>query len=96
MANKYNLIATIEEPNGFEIRTVEADCYFITDDDDYGNGTYLNIGDTYYDIRYDTTYSPERQVSYLAHWADNQWTGEKGAYKLIGLQIQNIVEEGGE
>lgn len=96
MTNRYNLIATIEEPNGAEIRTAELDCYFITEDDDYGNGTYLNIGHACYDIRYDTTYSPDRQVSYLAQWADNQWTGERGAYKLIGLQIQNIIEEEGE
>lgn len=84
---EYHLIAIIETKDK-QIKTLQYEIQFSTDPEDYGNGTYLRIGDDlYYDIRYDMNYNPKREILYLTEWASNRWSGENGSRELITIQI---------
>lgn len=85
----YHLIVIIETKNR-EIKTLQYDAWFSTNPGDYGNRTYLSIGDDlYYDLRYQEDYNPKKEILYLTKWASERWTGENGSRKLICIQVQN-------
>ena len=93
----YHVLVTLADPNSTEIEDYMYDPYFCTDDDDYGNGTYLWwTCDNGYDIRYDTDYDPDHEIAYLADFMDRRWSGKNGAWKLVSVSIARIIQEGGE
>ena len=67
------------------------DVRYSTDPSNYGNGTYLSIGeDKYYDIRYDQEYHQGHEIEYLTTWACNYWSGENGSYKLTEISVKTV------
>ncbi len=74
---------------------LELQCSFSYDENQYGNGHYLDIKmpegyKNSYDIRYDKTFNRKNKISYLTKWAENYWSGENGEYKLKSI---TIIEE---
>lgn len=69
-------------------------CCFITDDEGYGNKTYLSIigegSDKYIDLRYDKNYHRGKEKEYLEYWARNYWTGKNGAWEIKSLNITGV------
>ena len=67
------------------------DVVFSTDNNNYGNGTYLKIGnDKLYDLRYNQDYHKGQEIEFLTAWACNYWNGENGAYKLKDITIKTV------
>ena len=91
----YKLKVEIRDPETNDIETLyRPDVWFSTDDENYGNGTYLKIdGSHYYDIRYDTSYDPKHEMAYITQWAENYWSGENGAWKLHSIDIERVEEQ---
>lgn len=86
---QYTMSVTIKSEDG-EVKIFDfPDVWFSTDDEGYGNRTYLRVDNyKYYDIRYDTSYSSNQEIAYLSQWASNYWSGENGAWKLVGIKIE--------
>ena len=90
----YHIIYTLEEPTDHTIEHFERDVWFSTDEDNYGNGTYLWWGrDQGYDLRYDTGYNPKYEIGYLADFMARRWSGERGAWLLVSVTITRQSEE---
>lgn len=89
----YHIIYTLEEPTDHTIEHFERDVCFHTNQDDYGNGTYLWWGIEGYDLRYDTDYNPKYEISYLADFMARRWAGERGAWLLVSVMITRIEKE---
>lgn len=89
---KYEMIATIANPTTGNKIVITMSCTFSHDPNQYGNGYALHIendrgSENYIDLRYDTDFNPDRKVSYLAHWAETNWSGKDGAYILKSVSI---------
>jgi hypothetical protein len=68
------------------------DCYFIYDEEQYGNGHYVNITNgkefqNYIDLRYDKTFNRNKKAEWLEQWARNYWSGKNGAWIIKSLEI---------
>ena len=86
-------IANPETPVGMTSDILmKLDCEFDRDPDQYGNGYFLSIRskngfENYLDLRYDTTFNPDKQAEYLERWAHTYWSGKDGAYIVKQLNI---------
>lgn len=77
------------------------DVKFSYDPNQYGNGTYMSClshnrkesGDRYYDIRYERSYSKDRQMQFILDWVLNTWSGERGSYRATEVSIKEIADE---
>lgn len=96
---KYLLTITFKNPKGEETKTLHLKASFSYNPDTYGNGYGLMIRSANkeegwfeqgYDLRYDTSFSENEAISYLARWADQYWSGTNGAYKLISFECKEI------
>lgn len=95
----YILRVTIQNPEDTsELINFTFEATYTTDNDDYGNSTYLNIkardaGRTdshLYDIRYNRDYHPGHEIEFLTGWACKYWNGENGAYSLKNISIETL------
>ena len=73
--------------------TFDLVCAFAHQDDTYGNGYWMGIsgkgfGGGCFDIRYDTTFDPNKAGEYLEKWARSYWCGKDGAYAIKELTIE--------
>lgn len=87
---KYRMNVVITKDGNEKVYNLN--CIFFYDEEDYGNGYYLNIhGDNFYekyfDIRYDKTFRSNEKEKYLVGWAYNYWSGENGAWSIKSLEI---------
>lgn len=88
-SREFTLRVKIASPDMDKFVQMDYLCTFLTDTVGYGKKTYLDIqslkngADHYYDLRYDKDYHKGEEFSFLAKWAENYWSGENGAYKLI-------------
>ena len=88
-------IANPKTPDGMSSDlTMNLKCGFSIDHrTPYGNKTYLLITDEQHnhelllDLRYDTTYNPEKKVEWLEQWARGYWNGKNGAYAVKSLSV---------
>lgn len=93
---KYTMTVKIADPNtpngmvsGIVLKLT---CTFAHDPKQYGNGYALLIdnGEGFgnrIDLRYDTTFNPDKKTEYLEEWARLYWNGENGAYIVKSLEI---------
>lgn len=90
---------TIANPSNARAKQLSYVVTFSTAAEGYGNKTYMNIqgeGDSEYeeslDLRYNAGYFPNanREITYIAHWASNNWSGKNKAWKLMELKIKEI------
>lgn len=97
---KYSMTVIIADPNTSKGMTsdivLKMTCTFGYDPKQYGNGyaVYIEDGEgfgNYIDLRYDTSFDPDKKAEYLEKWARNYWNGEYGAYIVKSLNI-NILE----
>ena len=97
---KFNINITIFNPEDKKVkRELKYVAVFAKTVNNYGNGYYLHIesreGRIYfeqnYDLRYDTTFSPEYAEAYLANWVYKNWTGKNGSYDVADLRIWEIT-----
>lgn len=89
----YRVTVTVENPEDKERETLTYDCSFTYDEEQYGNGTYLNFGkDRTYDIRYDKDYSSDKPMQYLCDLCWWMWNGKNGAWVLKKFSIEEINE----
>lgn len=87
-------VEVVNPENTEERKTLNYDCRFFFDPEQYGNGTYLHFGnDRYYDIRYDTDYQFGKEIQYLCNICCNSWTGENGSWILKKVSIEETHEE---
>ena len=93
---KYEMTVTIANPNTPKGMTsdivMKMTCTFGYDPKQYGNGyaVFIDNGDgfgNYIDLRYDTTFNPDKKKEYLEKWARNYWNGKDGAYIVKSLKI---------
>lgn len=60
----------------------------------YGNDSYLaikgidNSFEQFIDMRYDTSFNPNKPEPSIVAWAYSYWTGENGSWRIIKLSIQ--------
>jgi len=89
---KYLLEVVIFNPSDpTETQCYNYDVIFSIDNNNYGNGTYLSIGDNkLYDLRYNQEYHKGHEIEFLTAWACNYWNGENGAYKLKDITIKTV------
>ncbi len=94
----YKMTVTIAKPDAqkgaHSDLTMTLKCSFQIDSrTPYGNKTYLLIADEernfeqHYDLRYDTSFKPDKKEAWLEDWARNYWSGKNGAYAVKTLQI---------
>ena len=93
MADQFNVTYMVNNGDG-ESETIHAQVSFSHNPDTYGNGYYMNIksreepfGRQGYDIRYDTEFTPEDKLLYIAKFYAARYDGKDGRWKLIGLRI---------
>lgn len=90
---RFNVTYTLNDGDG-TTETFKATVGFSGSADDYGNGYYMGIkskaepfGLQGYDIRYDTTFSIDRAISYIADFYERRYNGKNGAWSLKGIRI---------
>lgn len=71
---------------------LELKCSFVYDEEQYGNGFFLNIeGNGFstqcFDLRYDRSFKKAEKEKWLEEWARNYWSGENGAWAIKSLEI---------
>ena len=93
---KYTMNVSITDPNTpkgmYSGITFNLACTFVHNPDTYGNGYYVGIaGKEFYkqviDLRYDTSFNPDKKEEWLENWAKNYWTGKDGAWAIKSLEI---------
>lgn len=91
---KFDLKVVIADPNNISShRTLNLRAVFSYNEDTYGNGYYLGIKgvkgtdfEQYFDIRYDN-FNPNNPEPFLLNWIYNNWTGDRGSYDVVSLNI---------
>lgn len=68
------------------------------DPDQYGNGFTMCVeplggSPEYYDLRYDTVFSDEKQALFVAEFCFNNWDGRNGAYRIIKWELKEEKEQ---
>ncbi len=93
---KYNVTYHINNGEG-KTAIIKAKVEFVTNPDDYGNGTYMAIegseesfGESYYDIRYDMSYTPGMEIPYIVSYYAERYSK---TWKLIGIRVHEADEE---
>ena len=73
------------------------DVEFFKDEDQYGNGTYMNCvnhkpeyADQLYDIRYEQSYDESKQIQFIVDWVLGTWNGENGSYRATSISVKEI------
>lgn len=96
---KYQMIVKITDPNtpkGMNSKLIiRLYCCFAYNPKDYGNGYFLRIdgklyGPIIFDLRYDKSFNSKKPEEWLKTWANNYWSGKKGAWKIKRLLIEKI------
>lgn len=96
---EYTVSVEIRSQSG-ETRTLEYEASFYYDEGLRGKKTYLDISpvnsigtaDYYFDLRFEPDYDRDRKICFLATWADYNWTGDRGSWKLVGCNIHFVKE----
>lgn len=94
----YSMKVLIENPRTSKKTERVFECKFVKDKEGYGNKYYLSIEcldhpEEYFpnlDLRYDRSFNSDRKEIYLATWAYEYWSGEKGAWKIKELTIKDM------
>ena len=73
----------------------DIDCYFIYDEEQYGNKHYVYLKngegfEHYIDLRYDASFRSDRKEEWLENWARNYWSGKNGAWSIKTLEIIKV------
>ena len=71
-------------------------CEFAYDDAQYGNGCSVKIsgpefGERIYDLRYNSSFSKDKEPEWLENWATGFWTGKNGSWKLEEMIIERMA-----
>lgn len=93
----YKMIVTIADkktPDGMcSDITMKLKCEFAYDPNTYGKKMWLRITDERrvfeqcFDLRYDTSFDPNKKEEWLEAWAKSYWSGKNGAYAIKALKI---------
>lgn len=92
----YEMKVRITDPNTpksmVSERYYKLKCFFVYDEEQYGNGFFLNIegkdfSSQYFDLRYDRSFRKSEKKKWLENWARNYWSGENGAWAIKSLEI---------
>lgn len=97
MGNNFKVTYKVTNGKG-RTETISARVEFDHTDGDYGNGYHMAIispnepfGLSAYDLRYDTRFSKDSKIGFLARFFEGRYNGECGAWLLKGISIE---EEG--
>lgn len=89
-------ITDLNTPKGMTSELcLELKCSFVYDEEQYGNGFFLNIeGKGFYpqcfDLRYDRSFKKSEKKKWLENWARNYWSGENGSWKCSEIKIVEV------
>lgn len=95
----YKMNVMIKDPQTAEGMTsglfFELTCYFVYDEEQYGNGHYLSIegkgfSPQHFDLRYDKSFRRNEKEKWLENWARNYWSGKNGAWAIESLEIIKV------
>lgn len=98
---EYKMNVRIKDPKTAEGMTsglsFNLTCYFVYDEEQYGNGHYLVIegqgfSSQHFDLRYDTSFNRNKKEEWLEKWARNYWSGTNGAWTIESLEIVKIAK----
>lgn len=95
---KYLLTVKIVNPKDEKVKELSFDVEFWYNKEQYGNGYGVAItrdaGEYFelsYDLRYDTNFDKDRKEDWIREWAKSYWTGEKGSYRLLSVDITRAI-----
>ena len=94
---KFNVDITIKSVEGRDKKLLKFVIEFTKIDGDYGNGYHMSVSNrdsnilmNCFDIRYDTNFDPSMPEVFIAMWAYNNWTGQRGSYDIDEMRIKHI------
>ena len=93
LKEQYNVWLHICSDKGESIED-NAKITFVCNESDYGNGYHMGIeskleafGFGGYDLRYRHDFNRENKISFIAGFYENRFDGKDGAWKLLGIRI---------
>ena len=86
---KFNVDITIKSVDGTKKKVLKYVIEFTKIDGDYGNGDDKSIVSCF-DIRYDKNFDPSTPEVFIAMWAYNNWSGQRGSYDIDEMRIKHI------
>lgn len=88
MEKKYSLTVGIVDPTNSEKKKVLMyECTLYTDK---YNHSYIHVENDKWAEIFNTSYRDGQEIQAVVNWACNFWTGENGAWKLQGVNIEEV------